>query len=220
MYGLTLLQPPAAEPLTLDQAKRAARVDPAFAAEDEFFTVLIQAARYYAETHTHRQLMPARWLLTLDGFPWGYMRGAHPWGEIRVPWPPLVAVNAINYNEGSDGALVTLDPSLYFVDPRTEPGRITPAFGKVWPVPRYEYAALQVDYNAGHTGTDQTTANPIPACVLLGMRLLVSHWYDNRDAIGQELKAANDLFLQAWTGEDVDPIGGRNRGSWRTRRGF
>ena len=64
---LTLVTPPAEEPVSLTEAKLHLRVD--FAEDDALITALITAARQAAETITGRQLVTARWKMTLDSFP-------------------------------------------------------------------------------------------------------------------------------------------------------
>src|SRR4030067_860491 len=83
-------------------------------------------------------LITQTWELYLDAFP--------AW-EIRVPKPTLQSITSIVYTD-TDGILQTLAGSMYLVDNKSEPGRITPAFGEVWPVTRAQINAVIVRFVA------------------------------------------------------------------------
>lgn len=198
-FGLVQTVPPTDEPLTLDEAKASARVDTG--ADDDLIADLISAAREYAENSTQRQLMTATWQLTQDRFP-----GGDPWwgpwwhwgnaGVIRLPWPPLQNVVSIQYvdTQGNTQSVDLTNDTI--IDSTREPARITPAWGKVWPVIRPMPNAVTITYVAGYAD-----ATLIPRQVRLAMKLLIAEWYDNRGAIGQSLEAADRLLWQCWTGE-------------------
>ena len=73
-----------------------------------------------------------------------------------------------------------------------------PAPGNAWPTPRNQNAAVMVDFVAGY-------ANPaaVPAELTLALRLLVGHWYENRQAvnvgvISSTLQIAFDELVQPY----------------------
>jgi uncharacterized phiE125 gp8 family phage protein len=95
---------------------------------------------------------------------------------ILVPRPPLQSVSSIAYVD-STGSTQTMDASAYIVDTRSEPGRITPAYGTCWPTARCQINAVTITYVAGWT-----TAT-MPDTVKHLMRLWVGHFFEHRDAV-------------------------------------
>jgi uncharacterized phiE125 gp8 family phage protein len=208
---------PASEPVTLTEAKAWLRVD--VTDDDQLITDLVKDAREYVENHTGMALITQSWLLTLDTFPpldMSYMLVRQPraWlpqtrqfqgsggGVIRLPKPPLQAVNSVKYL-ATDGTLTTLDPSGYQVDTTTFPGRLAPAYGQVWPVTRFNPAAVTVGFTCGFGSTTDT----VPGIFKRAIRLLICNWYENRGD-GQTKtydveNAVNDLLAQGWYGEHV-----------------
>jgi uncharacterized phiE125 gp8 family phage protein len=110
--SLQLNTPPAAEPVTLSQAKAWLRVESGDD-EDALITSLIGAARARAEWHTGRAFITQGWTLWLD-------RAA---ALTAVPLPPLQGVDAVTLYMRDDSALV-LDPGDYRVDTVSDPGRV------------------------------------------------------------------------------------------------
>jgi phage conserved hypothetical protein, phiE125 gp8 family len=166
--GLVLTTPPAAEPVSLPEAKAHLRVDAAD--DDSLITALITAAREYCEAFQNRAYVTQAWQLWLDAWPEG--------SEIRIPRPPLQAVNGVKYY-GADNTEYVLPPADYFVDTRSEPGRIVLAYGKSWPSVTLRPAnAVCVEFVAGYGGADK-----MPQRVKQAMYLLIGHWYEHREAV-------------------------------------
>ena len=118
---LTQLSPPAAEPLTLAEAKLHLRVD--FSDDDALITALIVTARQQAEHRTGRALVSQQWRLGLDQF---------PDDSLELPKPKLVSVQSVTYLD-SNGTRQTLAGGDYEVITDGLVGRLVPAFGKSWP---------------------------------------------------------------------------------------
>jgi hypothetical protein len=182
--GLTLVQAPAGEPVTLAEAKAWLRVD--FADDDGLVADTVRAARMYVEQRCDRQFVSATLKLTADRFPrYSSLGGlqyqsdalwdqrvpvtelaSRYWPDrsaMRLPRPPLQAVTGIVY-VAQDGTTPTLDPAIYTVDPTTEPGRVVPAFGQIWPITRQQPQAVAVTYVAGY-GPVTTIAGAVAAGV-------------------------------------------------------
>src|SRR5205085_7972655 len=138
MSSLSLVSPPANEPVSLDEAKEHLRVTSTD--QDNLIRHLISAARIYCENKLGQPIVTQTWDLKLDGF---------PCDAIRVPRPPLQSVTSITYLD-SGGSLQTLNPSTYLVLDSTTPpasgpahtppliGRIESAYGLTWPSTRYQ----------------------------------------------------------------------------------
>lgn len=190
-YSLVQTQAPASEPISLAEAKLHCRVDADVVDEDGLIADLVKAAREYCETTVFQAFALSSWRLSMDVFP--------PW-ELEVPLSPLVAVQSIQYRASEDGLLRTMDPTLYVVDTDARPGRLTPIWAGYWPTLRVQTNAVQISFTAGVSPSD------VPARVRQAIRLLVGHWYENREAVssgsvGAEVKLAVDALLNSvWTG--------------------
>lgn len=160
---------------------------------------LIVAAREYCEAFQNRAYITQTLELTLDHFPhhypqragmlWGFPFGAYELGyhrhhhrrhdQITLPRPPIQSVEYVAYTDSS-GTTITVDPSTYIVDTDSEPGRIVPASGQVWPIAHLQpINGVKVRYTAGY-GSD---AGSVPNAVKQAMMMLIAHWYENREAV-------------------------------------
>jgi len=169
--SLTLITPPAAEPVALVDAKSHLRVDTTD--EDTLITALITAAREWAEEIQARAYITQTWELVLDEFPES--------DEIRLPRPPLLSVVSVKYKDES-GSETTWDASNYIVDTDREPGRLVLAANKSWPlVTLYPAAGIRVRFTAGFG----TTADDIPERIKAAIKLLLGHLYEHREAVSE-----------------------------------
>jgi hypothetical protein len=80
---------------------------------------------------------------------------------LRLPQPPLQAVVSIQYTDLTN-TLQTLPTSLYRIDATTEPGRITVAYGQIWPLIIQQAQAVLVQFVAGY-GPVTTVAASVAA---------------------------------------------------------
>jgi uncharacterized phiE125 gp8 family phage protein len=153
---LVLVEPPAFEPLTAEEAK--ARLNIGDEVSDEVMDALITAARQQidgAEGWLGRALITQAWRGTLDRFPcW----------EMNIPLPPLQDVLAINYIDGT-GAQIEFPDSDYQIVPGRRP-YITPAFGKTWPATRCQSDAVSIDFVVGY-GEPGDVPEPIRSAIAL-----------------------------------------------------
>lgn len=186
---MKLVTAPAAEPVTLTEAKSHLRVD--IADDDTLIGGLITGAREHVESMTRRQLMPATWRLSLDAFPSTYARrGAwyRPTAEgtdIILPRPSLTAITHIKYTD-TNGVLQTLSTDVYAASTDEEPGRVTLKYGQEWPDTQEIANAVVITYTAGYsTGSDVAISQAaVPRSLKQAILMLVSHWYENREATG------------------------------------
>jgi uncharacterized phiE125 gp8 family phage protein len=175
-YSTSLATAPAVEPLTLTEAKLHLRVD--HTTDDDLITSLIVAARQYAENYTQRCFITQTWDLKLDAF---------PVGDILLVKPPVASVTSITYVD-TDGTTQTLSSALYRTDLPTGPwaqrGRIEPAYGESWPSTRALSNAVTVRCVHGY-GLAVSVPDPIKAA----LKLLIGHWYENREAVSVSIGA-------------------------------
>lgn len=166
-FGLQQTVAPAADPISLAEAKAHLRVE--IPDEDELvIKPNIKAARKYAEDETGMQLVAATFKLTLDGFP-GEGRngdgGIDDGWRVYLPSPPLQSVSSVQYTDTA-GTVTTLAATEYRVDITRMPGVIEPAYGKTWPTSRDQVGSVTITYVAGYlvaftanATTDQVTTN-------------------------------------------------------------
>ncbi len=200
-FGLTLITPPSAEPVSLDEAKTHLRQD--VSSDDGLIAGLITAAREWCETSTGRSLLTQAWRLTLDVFPGGHASiwwgGWSDWaqgGPIRLPRAaPLQVVSSVQYVDGS-GATQTVATTEYQVVSDREPALIVPSWSKVWPVTRLQPASVTVTYTAGWTD-----ASLVPASIKAALRLVVGWLYRDREPSKVELDCVTRLLASYDTGE-------------------
>lgn len=187
---LKLVTAPTSEPLTTAEVKAHLRVD--ISDDDTLIDSLTTAAREHIEHLTRRQLMPATWRLSLDNFPGNFQRrGAWfrqtPEGtDILLPRPALTAITHIKYTD-PDGTIQTLSTDVYSVQTDDEPGRVTLKYGQQWPDTQDVANAVVVTYTSGYsTGSDAAVSRAaVPKSIKQAILLLVSHWYENREATGR-----------------------------------
>jgi uncharacterized phiE125 gp8 family phage protein len=205
MYGLVRTAAPASDPVTLAEAKAWLRLDTS--ADDDLVTSLIQAATNHVETAYGRQLVQASWRLSLDYFPWpnGFDLLVAPVANpdprtIRLPKAPLISVASVTYYDMGDN-LLTLDPAVYEVDATTDPGRVCLAMNKVWPVTRLKPGAVRIAFTAGYGA-----ASDVPAQIKTAIKLIVAHWYENREStvlgtIATDVpRSAGAILASMWNG--------------------
>lgn len=136
--ALKIFTAPAEEPVTLAEAKLHLRESET--ARDALILSLIAGATDFAERETGRRLITQTWDYFLDGFP--------DWG-LEVPYPPLASITSIKYIDTA-GAEITLAATEYLVDVKSEPGRVTPAYGKTWPSIRSQVNAVTIRFVCGY----------------------------------------------------------------------
>lgn len=135
--------------------------------EDELITSLIEAATAFIDgpNGIGVALVTASWRMSLDALP----------STFTIPLNPVQSVDAITYRD-PDGEVQTLDPSTYYVDVDQRPAVV--AFIKPRPAILRAPGAVKVEFTAGY-GDD---SSDVPADLRHAALLLISHWYENREA--------------------------------------
>ncbi len=168
MAFLTLIQP-AQEPVSLAQMKQYLRLDSGFTDDDALIASLITAAREWCEAYCERAFVFQVKRLLMDFFP-GYVdfkmagqRVSSPFVSgsnavlvgiryaIALPWPQARQIVNFTYQD-QNGALQTFAPVNYVQDLDSQPARLMPLFGAMWPVARVVANAVTVDYLTGYYG--------------------------------------------------------------------
>ncbi len=191
-FAFEIVTQPTVEPLSLDEAKSQCRLD-GVTDYDQDLTWLIQVAREKVESDSERAFMNQTRRIWLDQFPNAGNRGrnlmnpfpSQPWlyggamQAMEIPIKPVTSITSILYFNQS-GVWATMDPAIYIADLVTYPVRITPTYGLIWPICRVQINSVQVLFQCG-----AASAAAVPAMARHAMRLLVGHWFENREAVGQ-----------------------------------
>lgn len=171
--GLSLVTAPAAEPVSLAEAKAQCSIDASILDDDALLNGLIRGAREFVETYTGRALLTQTWDWKLDGFPCGAM---------VIPLAPVASVTSITYTD-MNGAGQTWSSALYETDlptgPQVQRARIQPVYLQIYPVTRVVFNAVVVRFVAGYGATGAS----VPYGILAAMKLLIAHWYTRREPV-------------------------------------
>ena len=177
--ALVMTSAPAAEPISLAEAKAHLRVDGD--EEDALISSLILTSRLHIEAALGIALVTQSWRLVLDRWPKS--------ASVPVPVHPLQAVAEVRVF-AADGTPDVVAAQSYIVDVASTPGRIIRA-GASWPPPGRAAGGIEIDFTAGY-GADATS---VPQPIRQALLLLVAHWYEHRDPI--EIGAAETAIPQA-----------------------
>lgn len=189
-----VVTPPTFEPLSLDEAKQHLRVDTSD--EDALIQNYVRTSRRYLEWKYNRAFITQTLTISLDTFGqpgwWPpaavyYAPSYLPspvWGIVELR-PPLQSVTLVTYVDFA-GVTQTLASSKYVVDTFSEPGRMAPAVGQIWPVSGPVPGAVKITFVSGYT-----TAALVPDDMKEAMRLLIGHYYLNREAVVTDTRVAS-----------------------------
>lgn len=175
------LTPPAAEPVELDDAKTALRIDDD--AYDALLPGLIASARQVAEQETGRKFVSQTWRTELADWPAST-------DEIAIYRPTEAAVS---YWDGA--AWVTLAANAYAFAPTARGTVLAPALNTSWPAlgdiaigPR-----VRIDLTAGVASVDAST---VPECVKHFIIALVGQMKDSPDLTALQATQASPLLAR------------------------
>lgn len=163
-----IITPPLFEPISLAEAKQQCRIAPGFTDEDLLIAGYIKAAREYCAGLDWRAYCTQTLELWLDEWPCE--------DEIKIPRPPLQSVASVKYYDIND-VEYTLSPTIYYVDTIHEPGTVHLRGYSMWPTTVLrDYNAVCVTFTAGWT-----TPELVPETIRQALRLVVGHFYENRE---------------------------------------
>jgi uncharacterized phiE125 gp8 family phage protein len=163
--SIVLTAPPAAEPVTLAEAKAHLKVDTTD--DDALIGTLISAARSKAEWNTGRALITQGWTLAADGWPSD--------GVFEIPFPPLQSVVSVTAYALDDAAAI-LDPATYQVDTVSSPARLALKANASSPVNLRAQNAVEIVFTAGYGDGE----SDVPALIREAILEIVADLYVNR----------------------------------------
>lgn len=174
--SIDVVTAPTSEPVTLDEAKRAAKVD--YTEEDSTITAWIKQAREEIEIDASICLMPQTIRVNLDWFP--------AW-SLLIRRYPITAISSITYVD-FDGSTQTISSSDYVLDATSFPPRVEPAYGLLWPNARSQPRSVKVTCTAGFA-----SASLVPEIAKQAIRLRVAMNVKEREGMDfEKYQAAYD----------------------------
>jgi uncharacterized phiE125 gp8 family phage protein len=187
--ALKLITPPATFPVTLAEAKAHCNVN--VADYDALLNRYLGSATKSAEMWLGRALVDQTLELTLDTFP--------P-NEMRLPFPPLIEVLSITYDD-ADGDEIVLAASEYTVDDKSEHAWILP--NGAWPATFSGINAVRVRYRAGYLDQASPPVQNVPDDIRHAVLLAVGDAFDHRGTISVGLsiftaKTWDNLLARHW----------------------
>ncbi|MEL6298933.1 MAG: head-tail connector protein [Pseudomonadota bacterium] len=157
--ALKQLVAPAAEPISLAEAKAFLRLDTE--TEDAFVSSLIKTSRLHIEAALDLALITQRWRLT------SRVASLQP---VPVPLHPVrEVVGASAIDAGGASTAIPLDQVDVNLDERPATVCVTAEFGK----------RVAIDFEAGFGADPADVPEPIRQALLL----LVAHWFENREPV-------------------------------------
>lgn len=130
-----------------------------------------------------RALITQTWRLTLPCFPSG--------ARIVLPLCPVQSITSVTYYD-SDGTQQTLAAENYRLIAGADEAWIELVDGASWPGISSRSDAVAVTYVAGYGDA----ATDVPEGIRQAVRLLVSHWYDNRKAATEDKLAETPMGVR------------------------
>lgn len=193
--SLYLITVPTEDVVTLDEAK--AQLRETGTSHDDMITALIAAAVSQIDPAgggwLGRALRPQTWEIRGNGF---------PWYSIELPYPPLISVDSIKYDDGA-GVEQTLIEGAGFrvigLGGRNKTS-IAPIYNGYWPSSvRCDAESVRIRFTCGYPidSGDSPPTDTLPQPIKQAVLLMVKHLW----GLGER-----NLFVSA---ETVDGLGSR-----------
>lgn len=176
---LRLVTDSAVEPIGTSDVKRHINLPSTYYGDDDWIGTTITAARLLVERQINRALVHQTWQMVLNKFP-----GSNK--AIEIPLPPLSSATtdvSVTYYNSTNGQ-TTLSATDYQIQrDRFGPSYLAPRNTGNWPATYARPDAITIQFVAGYG----STATTVPANVRHALKMLVGHWYENREAVGQSM---------------------------------
>jgi uncharacterized phiE125 gp8 family phage protein len=194
MHNLTLITPPESEPVTTTEMTQALGIgdcDSTDANDIAYIEALITSAREYCEDYQHRAFLTQTWELSMDEF---------PFYEIKLPKGNLQSITSIKYVT-EDLVVHTMTPTMdYLFSTRGIIGRIVP--NDSWTTEKLTpLDGVRIVFVCGYA-----TVAQIPKKTIQAIRLLVSHWYNNRTPLDDVRTAPQEIAFSLTALLDMDRL--------------
>ena len=187
---VTTVTGPSVEPISTADAKAWLRIESGVTADDTLIDALVTAARQHVEDYCQIRLITQTVRQTLDHWPGSknnldlpnegrisdYIGGDPDYVELIAR--PVQSVSSVTiYDDGGNSD--TWNAPNYRLSIPGDRARLVPTDNAAWPSATRRSDAVEIQYVAGYgdAGSD------VPDAILKAMKLLVAHWYENREAV-------------------------------------
>lgn len=174
-FRLTKTSPPQVftEPLSLSEIKDYLRItdtSPVDAAQDITIAAILSAARAEAERVQKRNLIVKSETAFYDY-----------WPNLRIQLrDPLISVDSFTYIDNNNQLFTMVEGVDYRIDRNKALPIVSPTYNRYYPSFTPEpSSAIQIAITSGFTPSDPWWSND-GAAVKQGIKMLCSHWFDNR----------------------------------------
>lgn len=201
--SVSIVSPPAVEPVTVDQARLHCRIDTVD--DDDILAIYIQAAREWAEMYLNRALITQTLTVAMahsrPHAGWPYLGLTAPlfvlplwftWnlvqrGNIELPRSPAQSVVSVAVGTWGQPDVTLVAGTDYDVDLTMQPGRlfVRPQTTS-WPQDH-----VAITFTAGYGDT----AAALPASIVNAILLIVAFLYENRGDVGGDMPTAAKMLL-------------------------
>lgn len=169
---------PTSEPITTAEAKAHLRVD--FSDDDTYIDTLIVAARKVCEKFCNRAFITQTWRENCNYFP----------AYLELSMSPVISVTSVKYYDGNE-VQQTLSTSNYQVDLLSDTATIYEGISAGFPsVSSATINPIEVIYVCGYGA-----ASDVPDDIKHAIKLMVSHFYENREMINVTLALAVQIEI-------------------------
>jgi uncharacterized phiE125 gp8 family phage protein len=166
-----LVSGPAAEPLSLTEAKIWLKVD--HGDEDDLIRALIIAARLTVEAEIGQVLIAQNWRLIGDSWPMGE--------RIPVRVGPILSVQGGRIFDNAGNA-TPIAAATFSIQPHLRPHEI---IATQRPSPGRARSGIEIDLRLGFG----ESASQVPEALRQGVRLLIGRWFEHRGDSGGDEEA-------------------------------
>lgn len=161
-------------------------LDLGYTTEDVYLQSLIKLARQYCEDHQCRAFITQTWDMYLDDFP-----NLYDSNVISIPKGKLQSIDTVQYTDSDDNVTTLIEGTDFVVSTVGLLGAIAPTYSKVnWDTfTPYPLNPIKIRFTCGYgdNGSD------VPENVKLAMKLLISHWFENRVVIDKLLSNLKEI---------------------------
>lgn len=152
--------------------------------EDNLIGSLGEAVTDWWQKRTNRALLEQDYRLTMDDWPDDLGR-TNP-DAIELPRAPLSSTTSVSVKYVTEaGSTKTFSSTAFNVDDGGDHDftRIVLKDGVDWPTEALQHGgAVRVDWTAGYS----TSSTGVPEGIQQGIKLMVGHWYENREGVALE----------------------------------
>jgi len=218
---LKLITPPTVLPLHVADVRQHLKVD--LTDDDNLIVnVYLPEAVAAAQMETQRQLVSARYQYILDAFPGPSLMGVPlnhafsiPAHAVQMPISPVIQIVSIQYT-AMDGSTQTMPSTDYVIDQTCNPARITPVFGKIWPITLPQIGSVRITFDAGYVA-QFVVDSAADTVAISGWKTLsvgdTVRLSNSGGSLPDPLKPKTDYFIQSITGAGVYKLSSSSGGS-------